>query len=112
MCIRDRSAPDLVTPKLRALLKYQLSLKVPAPPHGTVDHRAAARGRRLFYGDAGCSACHSGPDYTDVSSGPRPDVPVLHDPAETGMSPVYASRTATGQYRATPLRALWQHAPY
>jgi len=107
-----QSAPDLVTPKLRALLKYQLSLKVPAPPHGTVDHRAAARGRRLFYGDAGCSACHSGPDYTDVLSGPRPDVPVLHDPAETGMSPVYASRTATGQYRATPLRALWQHAPY
>ena len=107
-----QSAPDLVTPKLRALLKYQLSLKVPAPSHGTVDHRAAARGRRLFYGDAGCSACHSGPDYTDVLSGPRPDVPVLHDPAETGMSPVYASRTATGQYRATPLRALWQHAPY
>ena len=24
----------------------------------------------------------------------------------------YAARTATGKYRTTPLRALWQHAPY
>ena len=28
------------------------------------------------------------------------------------MEPVYASRSATGLYRATPLRALWQHPPY
>jgi cytochrome c peroxidase len=39
-------------------------------------------------------------------------IPVLHDPAETGMDPAYADRTATGKYRTTPLRALWQHAPY
>ena len=28
------------------------------------------------------------------------------------MDPAYAARTATGQYRTTPLRGLWQHAPY
>jgi cytochrome c peroxidase len=28
------------------------------------------------------------------------------------MDPGYAERTATGKYRTTPLRALWQHAPY
>ena len=28
------------------------------------------------------------------------------------MEPVYATRSATGKYRTTPLRALWQHAPY
>ena len=28
------------------------------------------------------------------------------------MEPVYATRSATGEYRTTPLRALWQHAPY
>jgi len=28
------------------------------------------------------------------------------------MDPGYADRSATGLYRATPLRALWQHAPY
>lgn len=28
------------------------------------------------------------------------------------MDPAYAARTATKRYRTTPLRALWQHAPY
>ena len=28
------------------------------------------------------------------------------------MDPTYANRSATGKYRTTPLRALWQHAPY
>ena len=28
------------------------------------------------------------------------------------MDPAYAARTATGKYRTTPLRGLWQHAPY
>jgi cytochrome c peroxidase len=39
-------------------------------------------------------------------------VPLLHDAAEVGMDPVYASRSATGKYRTTPLRALLRHAPY
>ena len=28
------------------------------------------------------------------------------------MDPAYAARSATKLYRTTPLRALWQHAPY
>jgi cytochrome c peroxidase len=28
------------------------------------------------------------------------------------MDPRYAERSATGQYRTTPLRGLFQHAPY
>jgi hypothetical protein len=103
--------PDLVTPKLRALLDYQLSLRAPAPPEGTFDRRAAVRGRNVFH-EAGCSSCHSGPNYTDVRRDRREDRPVLHDPSETGMDATYAGRSATGQYRTTPLRALWQHAPY
>jgi mono/diheme cytochrome c family protein len=104
--------PDLVTPKLPALLAYQLSLQSPAPPPGSFDSRAAQRGRRLFNQEARCSSCHSGPNYTDVLSGPDPAVPFLHDPSEVGADPVYASRSATGKYRTTPLRGLWQHAPY
>lgn len=104
--------PDLVTPKLPALLAYQLSLRAPKAPKGSVDHAAAARGKRLFRNEAGCATCHQGPDYTDVLSGPDPAVPRLHDPAEVGMDPAYAARTATGKYRTTPLRGLLQHAPY
>jgi mono/diheme cytochrome c family protein len=104
--------PDLVTPKLGALLDYQLSLRVPDPPRGTVDQEAAQRGKHLFRNRAGCATCHQSPDLTDVLSGPDRAVPFLHDPAEVGMDPRYAARTATGKYRTTPLRGLWQHAPY
>jgi mono/diheme cytochrome c family protein len=104
--------PDLVTSKLPALLDYQLSLRAPEPPAGSFDAEAAKRGKHLFRKDAGCATCHQGPTYTDVLSGPTPAVPFLHDPAEVGMDPAYAARTATRKYRTTPLRGLWQHAPY
>ena len=104
--------PDLVTPKLAALLDYQLHLRVPDPPAGSFDRNAAARGGRLFRDEARCSTCHQAPNFTDVLSGPTRSVPFLHDPIEVRMDPGYAERTATGKYRTTPLRALWQHAPY
>jgi mono/diheme cytochrome c family protein len=104
--------PDLVTPKLSALLDYQLSLRTPEPPKGSFDRQAANRGRQLFRKEAGCATCHQGPRFTDVLSGPSRTVPFLHDPAEVGTDPAYALRTATGKYRTTPLRGLWQHPPY
>jgi len=107
-----RQTPDLVTPKLPALLEYQLSLKSPKPPKGSFDPVAAARGKRLFRDEARCSTCHSGPTMTDVLSGPDPRVPVLHDAAEVGTDPIYATRSATHRYRTTPLRGLFHHAPY
>jgi cytochrome c5 len=94
--------PDLVTPRLPALLAYQLSLTAPEPPEGSFDPVAAARGSDVFTG--ACASCHSGDTYTDS--------PALHAAAETGMDPAYAARSATGLYRSTPLRALWQHPPY
>jgi hypothetical protein len=103
---------DLVTPKLAALLAYQLHLRAPTPPAGSFNHEAAARGQELFRNQARCSSCHRGPNLTDVSSGPNDTTPLLHYPAEVGMDPVYAARSATGQYRTTPLRGLLQHPPY
>jgi hypothetical protein len=105
-------APDLVTPKLPALLHYQLSLRTPEPPEGSFNHAAAKRGKRLFHDEAGCATCHKPPNFTDVLSGPSRTEPFLHDPAEVGMDPAYAARTATKKYRTTPLRGLWQHPPY
>jgi hypothetical protein len=110
--LRIVQRPDLVTPKLPALLAYQLSLRTPDPPRGSFDRRAADRGRRVFNREGKCSTCHQGPNFTDVLSGPRRLLPVLHDPSEVGTEPVYARRSATGKYRTTPLRGLWQHPPY
>jgi len=107
-----RQRPDLVTPKLPALLDYQLSLETPAPPTGSFNSAAALRGGHLFRNEARCASCHQGPNFTDVLSGPRHALPVLHDPDEVGTEPGYAARSATGKYRTTPLRGLWQHPPY
>lgn len=92
--------PDLVSSKLDALRAYQLSLDAPAPRAGTYDVAAAARGRKVFQG-VGCTSCHLGSIYSDVNTNK------LHTAAEVGQDPAYASRSATGLYRTTPLRGLW-----
>lgn len=98
--------PDLVTSKLPALRDYQFSLQTPPPPAGSFDAAAAQRGRQVFNGAGNCASCHAGALFTDVNSGR------LHSPSETGMDPRYAARTTQKAYRTTPLRGLWQHAPY
>jgi hypothetical protein len=107
-----RQRPDLVAPKLKPLLDYQLSLRAPKPPLGTLDDAAVRRGRQVFRDQARCATCHKGSTFTDVLNGPFHRAPFLHDPAESGMEPEYASRSATGKYRTTPLRGLLQHPPY
>ncbi|HEX2122729.1 MAG TPA: hypothetical protein VHL59_13920 [Thermoanaerobaculia bacterium] len=96
--------PDMVTPKLPALRAYQHSLPAPPTPGASYDRAAARRGRVVF--DAHCASCHVNGNLTDNNNG------VLHAPAETGMDPAYAERTTQKRYRTTPLRGLWQHAPY
>jgi hypothetical protein len=108
VCITQE--PDLVTPKLPALLRYQLSLTTPSPPAGSFDPVAALRGRALFEGKAACDVCHMAPTFTDVDIGKH--LPTLHKPKEVGQDPTYAKRSATKLYRTTPLRALLQHPPY
>jgi hypothetical protein len=103
--LKFRRTPDRVHGQLPALLDYQLSLDIPAPPPGSFDPELAEAGEVLFHA-VGCADCHIPPFYTDVNRG------ILHDPREVGQDPAYAERTATGKYRTTPLRGLWQHAPY
>ena len=98
-----RRTPDLVTPKLPALKAYQLSLAKPSPPAGSFDAAASQRGVAVFAGPGRCSSCHGGIAITDER---------LHTPSEVGTEGLYASRSATRMYRSTPLRGLWQHAPY
>ena len=104
----QNGSDDRVTDKLAALQAYQLSLAAPAPPPGSFDAAAAARGAHLFDGKAGCAGCHAGPLLTDANQRLHPAADSMAEPE----MPSYASRSATGQYRSTPLRALWQHPPY
>lgn len=99
---------DLVSDKLPALQAYQLSLAAPAAPAGSFDAAAAARGRAVFEGPGRCSSCHSGAAYTDANTRLHPPADSMAEPE----TPSYAARSATRQYRTTPLKGAWQHAPY
>ena len=102
---------DLVTSKLPALQAYQLTLAPPPPRSGSFDAAAAARGAALFSGVAGCSTCHEGPELTDANVRLHPPADVVSEPEPDG-APGWASRSATRQYRTSPLRGIWQHPPY
>ena len=99
---------DLVTSKLPALQAYQLSLKAPAPPAGSFDASAALRGKVVFEGAGKCATCHSGALFTDANARLHPPGDSMAEPE----SPSYAARSATKQYRTSPLKSAWQHAPY
>ena len=102
---------DLISSKLPALQAYQISLAAPSPPVGSFDPAAAQRGKTLFNGAAGCVACHSGPAFTDANTRLHAPDETVSEPEPDGV-PSYASRSATKQYRAAPLRGAWQHPPY
>jgi Cytochrome c len=99
---------DRVSSKLPALQAYQLSLQAPAPPAAILDAAAAARGRIVFEGPGQCVACHSGSAFTDANTRLHPPQDSMAEPE----SPSYASRSASKMYRTSPLRGVWQHAPY
>src|SRR4029450_10881229 len=61
-----QQTPDLVPPKLGALLDYQLSLRTPKAPEQSFNTQAAERGRQLFRNEARCSTCHQGSKFTGV----------------------------------------------
>src|SRR3954449_11359748 len=92
---------DLVRSKLPALQAYQLSLKAPKPPSSSFDHAAAARGKRLFDGGAGCASCHLGPTYSEPGWN-------MHAPGEVCEDGFQASRSPENAYRTTPLGGLGQ----
>ena len=108
-CVVDhREGDDLVTDKLPALQAYQYSISAPAPPVNSFDVAAAAKGKVLFAGKAKCATCHSGPLFTDVTDGGK-----LHpQTASVALDKEYVKRSATKQWRVTPLKGIWAHAPY
>lgn len=101
-------ARDLVSAKLPALQAYQLSLPAPGAPPGSFDAAAAARGQRLFAGAGRCASCHAGAAFTDANERLHPPTDSMAEPE----SPSYAARSASKQYRTTPLKGVRQHPPY
>jgi len=97
---RVRNTPDLVTPKLAALLTYVEAIETPPAPAGSYDADAAVRGELLFTGKARCSNCHVPPLYT---------LPGFNSvPATTiGIDSFQADRSPNLGYRPPPLRGVF-----
>ncbi|NRF67494.1 c-type cytochrome [Aquincola sp. S2] len=99
---------DLVSDKLPALQAYQLSIAAPAAPAGSFDTAAALRGKLVFEGKGQCVSCHTGALFTDASA----RLHTLGDSMAEPETPSYAARSASKMYRTSPLKGVWQHAPY
>jgi hypothetical protein len=93
---------DKITSKLAALQAYQLSIAAPKPPKGSYDAQAAARGKKLFMGQAQCSTCHVPPLFTEPGHN-------MHPGSDIGIDNFQADRSPTHMYRTSPLAGLWTH---
>ena len=93
-------AGDLITAKLAALQFYQLAIAAPAPPAGSFDTAAAARGTTLFTGKAKCATCHVPPLFTEPGWN-------MHTAAEVGVDDFQAKRSPDEHYRTSPLKGIW-----
>jgi len=97
-----RNDPDLITPKLVALHFYQLAIPAPKPRLDDSQRAAAARGKDLFEGRAGCASCHVPPLFTEPGYN-------MHTPDEIGIDDFQSSRSPTRMYRTSPLKGLFTH---
>lgn len=98
---RSGETVDRITPKLAGLHYYQMSIQAPAPPPGSFDEVAAARGEFIF-DEAGCTHCHVEPLFTEPGWN-------MHRGADIGIDEFQAMRAPDKAYRTTPLKGLWTH---
>jgi len=97
-----RDEVDLISSKMPALHFYQLSLPAPAPPEGSFDAQAAARGDALFSGKARCATCHVEPTGSEPGWNLHPASDICIDDFQSNRGPDHVYRTA-------PLGGLWTH---
>jgi hypothetical protein len=97
---RIRNEPDLVTPKLQALLTFVEAIPAPTPPRHSYNKASAARGEALFNGAARCSNCHVPPLYT------LPGFNVV-SPGAIGIDDFQSERSPSHGYRPPPLRGVF-----
>lgn len=69
---------------------------------------AASHGRDLFFGEAGCAACHSGPAFSDGGFHRL----AVSDPADDGLAESGGGDGDRGRFRTATLRNTALGAPY
>lgn len=72
---------------------------------------AAERGRKLFFGAARCSSCHSGPNFTD-NAFHNIGVGMGHEKPDVGRFAQSKIEGDTGSFKTPGLREIARTAPY
>src|SRR5262249_57307698 len=101
-----------IPPKLAALQFSQPSTPAPAPPAGSFDPVAAARGKALFSGKAQCATCHVPPLFTEPGWNVHTPAEIKIDDFQANRAPAFVIVDAQGNpvvvhgYRTAPLNGL------
>ena len=104
---RSSTRPTWSPLNLPALRAYQHSLPAPPPPAGQLrSGRSPSAGARAVRPGRAPAATSAGPARTTTVRSAPPAQRTQASTARTRRAP------ATKAYRTTPLRGLWQHAPY
>lgn len=75
---------------------------------GAAPTAAASHGRDLFFGEAGCAACHNGPAFSDGGFHRL----AVSDPADGGLAESGGGAADRGRFRTATLRNTALGAPY
>jgi cytochrome c peroxidase len=73
---------------------------------------AAQRGMKLFFGKAGCSTCHAGPNFTDEQFHNTGVAWRTGSPADIGRAAVTGAVDDRGAFKTPTLRDVARTAPY
>lgn len=73
---------------------------------------AAQRGMKLFFGKAGCSACHAGPNFTDEQFHNTGVAWRTGSPADIGRAAVTGAAQDQGAFKTPTLRDVARTGPY
>lgn len=111
----SRPTADLIA---RAIASFERTLIFADAPEdrflkgdGAALSESAARGRKLFFWKATCSACHQGPNFTDNNF--HPSVASSYDDqADPGRFSVTSQAVERGMFKTPTLRNIADRAPY
>ncbi|MCX7418179.1 MAG: cytochrome-c peroxidase [Planctomycetia bacterium] len=108
-------SPDLIAKAIAAFERTLLFGDAPFDRYQVGDQSAlsdsAKRGHTLFFWKATCSACHSGPNFTDNTFHPSV-ASAMSDQGDVGRSAVTADRADSGHFKTPTLRDVGRHAPF
>jgi cytochrome c peroxidase len=110
-----RPTADLIA---RAIASFERTLVFADAPEdrflkgeGAALSESAARGRKLFFWKATCSACHQGPNFTDNNF--HPSVASSNDEQpDVGRFAVTSQEAERGMFKTPTLRNVADRAPY